>query len=53
MREKRCYLSSAILDEDHFLAIGGYDAEVRFRTSEIYSMEKNLWEPISDMNVVR
>lgn len=53
MGEKRCYLSTAILDEEHFLAAGGYDAEVRFRTAEVYSIEKNLWEPIAVMNMVR
>lgn len=53
MGEKRCYLSTALLDNDRFLAIGGFDSEIRFRTAEMYTVSKNVWEPIATMNTVR
>lgn len=53
MNEKRCYLSTALLDDDHFLAIGGFDADVRFRTVELYTVSKNMWESVAVMNTVR
>ena len=52
MKEKRCYVSSAALNNQLY-AIGGYNGVVRFRSVECYDPETNEWTNVASMNEVR
>ncbi|CAD5206342.1 unnamed protein product [Bursaphelenchus okinawaensis] len=53
MNEKRCYVSACRLDQNHIIAVGGYNNRTRLHSTEILNTEMNLWSPGARMNFIR
>lgn len=53
MKEKRCYVSSALLNSNKIFVAGGFNDRQRIRSAEIMDIERNQWTNVASMHTVR
>lgn len=53
MHDQRCYVGCALIDNDHIIAVGGYNNVERLSTAEILTISKNQWTRIAGMSIPR